>query len=441
VNGYDRRPFGKNRRESIMVLKRTDAARRVLVAAGLAVVCLVGCAEKDPAGVAKGPAKVPAAAPVVPAAAESWQTPTDEECQQFAKSLEQIVQSGDLTAFNNVVDWDAILEKATSGFPGVEKARRQFIAGVKQTVGHRTGIGWAILGEVAKGGSYKFLHVHTQYDQKRVLFRFLLAGQQGVNYHDFILVRQSDGKIRAVDLYIFLSAEMLSTAIRRGFIPVVAEASKSVLAKLTGAESEYVKHAKVIAQMPNAVVSGNYQQALEIYRRLPPALQKDKNILMLRLRAAQATGDKALHATAIDDFRRYHPDDPCVDILAIDVHILNKRYDEALKCIDRLDVAVGGDPYLDVLRASSRIVQGDYAAARAFAQKAIDAEELLIDAYWTLVTIALAEKNFDETTRLLNLIIQKFNVEIGDLSGNPPYAEYIKSPQYKQWMQSRLLGQ
>lgn len=428
-----------------MVLKRTDAARRVLVAAGLAVVCLVGCAEKDPAGVAKGPAKVPAAAPAVTAAAESqtpvWQTPTDEECRQFAKSLEQIVQSGDLAAFNNVVDWDAILDKATSGFPGIEKARRQFTAGVKQTMGSRTGLGWNVAQQVTNGGSYRFLRIHSKYDQKRVLFRFLLAGQQGVNYHDFVLVRQSDGKIRAVDLYIFLSAEMLSTTIRRGFVPVVAEVSKSVLAKLTGAENEYIKHIKIVSQMSNAVVSGNSQQALEIYRRLPPVLQKDKNLLLLRLRAAQATGDETLYVVAIDDFRRCHPNDPCIDMLAIDGHILNKRYDEALKCIDRLDKAVGGDTYLDVLRANLRIAQGDHEAARALAQKAIDAEESLVDAYWTLVAIALAEKNFDETTRLLNLIIQKFNVEIGDLSGNPMYAEYIKSPQYKQWMQSRLRGQ
>ena len=424
-----------------MVLKRTDAARRVLVAAGLAVVCLAGCAEKDPAGVTKSPAKVPVAAPVAPAAAESWQTPTDEECRQFAKSLEQIVQSGDLAAFNNVIDWDAILEKATSGLPCPEKTRRQFIIGAKQAMGSRMGFGWNVAQQVANGGSYRFLRIHSKYDQKRVLFRFLVAGQQGVNYHDFLLVRQSDGKIRAVDSYVFMSAEMLSTAIRRGFVPVVAEVSKSVLAKLTGAESEYIKHIKIVLQMSNAVVSGNSQQALEIYRRLPPVLQKDKNLLMMRLRAAKATGDETLYVAAIDDFRRYHPNDPCVDMLAIDGHILNKRYDEALKCIDRLDKAVGGDPYLDVLRANLRIVQGDHEAARVLTQKAIDAEEALVEAYWTLVTIALAEKNFDETTRLLNLIIQKFNVEIGDLSGNPPYAEYIKSPQYRQWMQSRLRGQ
>ena len=43
------------------------------------------------------------------------------------------------------------------------------------------------------------------------------------NYHDFVLARRPDGKVRAVDAYMFLSGELISQSIRRLYIPVAAK--------------------------------------------------------------------------------------------------------------------------------------------------------------------------------------------------------------------------
>ena len=60
----------------------------------------------------------------------------------------------------------------------------------------------------------------------------------------------------------------------------------------------------------------------------------------------------------LEDFRKYYSQDPCLDLLLIDYYTLKKDYAQAIPCVDRLDKSVGGDPYLNVLRAASTSAAG-----------------------------------------------------------------------------------
>ncbi len=409
-----------------MLLDRS-AFRFLLLLVGLVGLCLGGCGRKQPAK--------PSTQPTVPKAAANWQMPTDEECEQFAASLEQIVLSGDLAAFNSAMDWDAILESATGGIEGVETARRGFIVGAKTALRRPGSAGYELIKQVTQGASYRCIRIHVEGNEKRALFR-LLGPEGGLNYHDLILARQPDGNVRAVDMYVFAIAERASQTLRRAFLALAAEASKGILGKLTGTESDYVRHAADLRRMADAFQGGRRQQVLDIYSRLPSSLKRDKSVLILRVGAAAELGEQE-YTAAMDTLRRYHPRDPCLDLMLIDRYFLQKRYDEALRCVERLDAAVGGDPYLNALRANVSAAQEEYDAAREFAHKAIDADPTLLEAYWALVSVSLATKDFDETSRLLRLIDEKFAVEFADLNEVPEYADYVKSPQYQEWLKSR----
>ncbi|MEJ7639603.1 MAG: hypothetical protein WKF75_16915, partial [Singulisphaera sp.] len=162
----------------------------------------------------------------------------------------------------------------------------------------------------------------------------------------------------------------------------------------------------------------------------------DKNLLLLRLQAAPNLGDEE-YTAVIEDFRKYHPDDPCLDILSIDTSILKKDYAKALASIDRLDKAVGGDPYLDSLRANVYLDGQKPDAARQAARRALEREPTLIDAYWSLVAISLKEREFAETLELLNAIGEKFDIVFEDLGTMPEYAEFVETPQYQQWLKAQ----
>ena len=117
------------------------------------------------------------------------------------------------------------------------------------------------------------------------------------------------------------------------------------------------------------------------------------------------------------------------------------EYDRALAAVDRLEKAVGGDPYLDVIRAGIHLAQGDAGAARRLARQAVDGDGTLPDGYWALVNVSLADKRFDETARLLDLLREQFQLEFGDLTQIPEYAEFVQSPEYRQWAQPRTPSQ
>ena len=48
-----------------------------------------------------------------------------------------------------------------------------------------------------------------------------------------------------------------------------------------------------------------------------------------------------------------------MDLISIDAFLIHKEYDKAQAAIDRLDESLGGDPYLNVLRSTIFMEQGN----------------------------------------------------------------------------------
>jgi tetratricopeptide (TPR) repeat protein len=374
---------------------------------------------------------VPVAGPS-PAAESVGKPLTDEECLAAGEEISEAVSSGDVAAFDRMIDWDSVNQRCTAGIDAPEPFRQGFIRGLNQSRLKVTGISNGLVDAVKKGGSYTLLHSHTRENRRWLLFR-LLTPESGVNYHDLLLARRPDGKIKAVDMYVYMTGELISQTYRRGYLQAVARGSGGLVDRLTGADQEYAKNLKKLSQMVDAGRSGRTGEVLSIYEGLPSDLKKDKNVLMIRLQAAQKLGDDGEYSQSIEDYRAKHPNDASIDIISIDYYVLKKRHREALVCLDRVDHAVQGDPYLQTLRAGIHIEQNDLTAARADLKKALDAEPGLVDAYWTLVTLSLKGNDHDETLKMLRLIRDKFSIEVGDLTTVPLYEEFIKSPQYQEW--------
>ena len=129
-----------------------------------------------------------------------------------------------------------------------------------------------------------------------------------MNYHEFVLARRSDGKVRAVDIYIFLSGELISQTMRRMYIPVAAQVSSGLMKRLVGTEQAFMKNFPRFEQMTAEVRSGRPAEALKIFSS-SPELHQDKNVLLIRLQAAQEVNE-AEYSRAIEDFRPPIPTTP-----------------------------------------------------------------------------------------------------------------------------------
>ena len=403
------------------------------VAAAILGLGVVGCGVKPPGGpatAASGPA--PGAAVAKPAGPPV----TDEQCKEFADAMKAAVVGNDGQQLAELVDWDAILEASTADFAVPVASRKGFIDGAKGSLNQPTGPMQQIAKQIGGQESrFTFLRVHDGEDgSRRVMFRILADG--GVNYVDFLLARRPGNRVRAVDLFVFMSSELMSKTLRRAFVPVAAHANRGVLERLAGSEGEFMKNLPTIEKMNASLRDGRPKEVLAAYKTLPPGLRKDKNFQLMRLRAAQAV-DEGEYAAAIEDLRKEHPDDPCIDMISIDGYTFKKDYRQAVACVDRLDKAIGGDPYLNVLRANLLLEVPDLDAADRAARAAVAAEPTLVDAYWTRVAVTLKRKDFAETARLLGQITRRFHIQVADLTAQPLYAEFVKSPEYEEWRKSQ----
>ena len=181
---------------------------------------------------------------------------------------------------------------------------------------------------------------------------------------------------------------------------------------------------------------GQHEKALQIYDQLPSELQRDKNVLLIRLRAAQAVGEAA-YAEAVRDLRAVHPDDPCIDLYGITCFLQKKDFAQALASINRVEKSLGDAPYANLLRAYVHQNAGNWPAAQKAAEAAVAAEPTLADAHWILVLVSLQEKRHAETLQRLREIERRFAPEFPDFTSIPDYAEFVKSPQYQEWLQLR----
>jgi len=387
-----------------------------------------GCGEKAPP-TANPPAANPTAGPQ--AVKTVAPMPSDAEAKSVAQTIENAVKANDKQVFGDFIDWDGVIKQAIEPLALPLQAQTGYRRGVLNSVNGEAGLTGQILKQVAAGGSYRFLRVRELDGQKTIVFRLL--GDSGVNYHEYLL-RDDEGKWRASDIYIFLSAERISETLRRSAIPLAQQLSRGWLEKLTKSQSAYIANFEKISRMADTLRT-NPAETLNIYQQLPAEVQQDKNVLLFRYQAASAVGEQELIA-AIEDFRKFHPNDVGVDFLLIDYLVLKAEFDEALTSIDRLDKSVGGDPYLDTLRAEIVVKQKDVPKALQLAEQSVRGAPDIIEPHLTLISLLLESKSHARTLAGLRHLEQNFKFNPGDVSGHPIYADFVKSPEGVEWVRT-----
>ena len=361
---------------------------------------------------------------------------TDAEAKQFAHKIESAFEDSDAERFNRQIDWHVIANNAMEGLGASAAMKQSMMTGMLESLNGEQGFGYQLLKKGGNEASYKLLRLYEQEGIKHAIFRF--TGDIGVNYHDFTLSKYKNG-VKASSLFVFLSGELLSETMRRLLLPAVAEQNKNWLHKLTTSESDYVKHFDKVQRMISEFRSNSHAAALTAFYSLPPEVQKEKAFLLIRYQAAVNVSDDEIFK-ALQDYRKYHPKDVCLDFLLIDYHLLKKEFDKSLSCVDRLDEAVGGDGYLNLLRANILFEKGQKEQALEKMQQAIGASPTVIDAYWGMLELAMNLQDHPLTFQTLKQIEENFEMEWQDLRDVPEYADFVNSPEGQRWQTAHGFG-
>lgn len=354
---------------------------------------------------------------------------SDEDCTALAQKIETSVSTEKGAWIDQSFDVATMMDRALRGAPGDDKMKQEYTTGIRKGFN----IGRSTAAAAAKDGSYTFLRLRTVNGKKLALFRLLTDG--AFNYHEYLLEASPSGGVRIVDLYIYLSGENISQSFRRIYVNLAAS-EPGVVGKLVGNQNEMVEGLKQLQAMNKLIQQRKHAEALKIYRGMPESMQKEKVCLVARLQAGTQVSPKE-SMDALEALRKEYPGDPAILALSLDPLLLAKRFDEVIAAVDELDKSVGGDPYLDTMRASVHLEKGDADQARACAKRSIEKDKTLAMGYWTLVAISLRTKTFADTVSWLNEIEKNLGLEIGDLSKIEMYGEFMKSPEHAAWRKSR----
>jgi tetratricopeptide (TPR) repeat protein len=364
----------------------------------------------------------PTATPSLPSQSESLQL-----VEQFARGM----ASGDLATVDQLIDWDAVVQTATVGVEATDRFRDSFQLGLKQSLMGEHGFVRKTRRSLENGGTIRLLRTRQLEGQSRALLRVWPA-RGSLVYDELLLARRADGAVRVIDIYIFGSGELISESLHRSYLQAVAGQGRTLLGKSTAKDDALVQHLPTVAAMTDNFRQQKFAEALAAYRKLPESLQRDKNLLLLRVSAAQKLGADE-YSAAVDAFHAAFPRDPALDIVLVDYYLKNQMTTEGLACVDRIDRAVGGDPGLAYTRAQFYLAAKQLDAARAQANQALAAEPRQTCISWTLTVISAEQQDFAETVRLLRSLREKLQVPIPDLTKIASFNGFVQSPEYAQW--------
>lgn len=354
--------------------------------------------------------------------------PAELEVADFAFALEAAFSRGDKPAIRTHMSLRRVVENALAGIEMSDKLRRDLVTTAANM--HQLEDRYA---EVAgSGGRFELVRVRTRGGRPTALF-LMRTAEGGVDWIEFDVVRARDGGLEADEWYSYSLGDKASTVLRRAYLPLIASRDTAVRAKLGETDGLLVTHADVLRQLIQASDKGEHARVLELCDALPDVLKRDKLTLRVRLKAAQQL-DESSYEAVLADMQRILGDDPCMDLVALDLHLLRRRFDLALLSVERVDQAIGGDSYCDSLRAGVLLQQEKFADAARVATRALRRGCGSPEPLRTLVSCQLREKRFDAALELMITLTDRFDFEWGDLHANAEFAGFVASATHARWV-------
>lgn len=333
--------------------------------------------------------------------------PTLAEAETFARQYVSAKVPCDVAELEKLVDLDLILARAVEGTRVSEKFVRGLRRGMKPE---------QILCPELYGAGYSAVYLRTQTIDGtfRPLIRFV--GDGGYTYEQLELDRRAD-KIVVADIYNYANGAQHSWVFR------------NLLQSMTDQGG-----AKELGEITNLRHSGKLDEALAVFQKLPAKLRATKEMMLLEVQLV-ATLDEAISLPAFERLAKAFPDDPAMLIMNIDRHTVLKQYEQQLVAIDKLDRAVGGDPYLELARSDAYLALGRLDEALAGAKRVTVKEPLLIQAQWQLLALQVKAGDVTDAVATVARMHSTLAADVtrDTLAGDDRFKALIETPEYIAW--------
>jgi tetratricopeptide (TPR) repeat protein len=270
---------------------------------------------------------------------------TREEATKFAADMETAALKLKPDFLSGNIILPALMDrveriKLIENRDGVEK-------GVRLTL-NKHELDQSLFNVMGKKGTFEKVKLYEKDGRQRVIFRAF--GDGGINYLDMELTK-FDSKIGVADMFAYLSGENISTT--------MAELYNKFMKLPASADRSFTQRMEAVKALMR---KGNYVDAKREFDYFPANIKSTKVCNILNLQIITNLQDEK-YKDEIERLERKYSDEPNVQLLMIDLHILRKNYDKALGAINQIDSVINKDPFLDYYRGLINYMKGDTATA------------------------------------------------------------------------------
>jgi tetratricopeptide (TPR) repeat protein len=360
----------------------------------------------------------------------TWGAVTAQEAEQFGRSLEEAVASGDADAWDRAVAWQEMLRRmignATLSGPMqrlVEGSYRFHALSAKKLVKAEP-----------SSRPLKLLRIKTVEGRPCPFFRVL--SKDMYDYAELELGKGKDGAILVLDVRSLNTDGSESQFFRRICLPR-GKYHLDILNQLKAPIAEDVAASyQECWQLNELVLEKKFEEALKFFDDNRAALKHDKLARRSHVGIARSVGPEAVDK-AIADFEQDLPGDALLPMLRIERAKTTRKWEEAHAAVQKLEEIVGEDAYLTVMRADIDFSRGRGPEAKAWAFKAVEQEPTLDRCWWMLLNTSVGVDDSASAVRALNALEGKLKITLPDLEKAPGFERFVQSREYREWKNSR----
>lgn len=302
---------------------------------------------------------------------------TADEAKEFAKKLQSSIEKRDADFLDNAMDKKAFMKKAGLG-SGSDA--RSFGSGIEQSMK----MGTTITNSISKKATYQLVKQYEKDKVQHIIFRMYDDG--ALNYHDIELKKSGD-EVKVMDIFVYTTGELLSETVKGLFDQMKAMMDKN---KTQNSKEEWLTQLPKMRQLMN---EGKSEEALAIYDQLPAEVQKMRAVQIVHVLICSGLSDYEKYNGSIEEYKKFYPNEPNMQLLLLDGYIINKEYDKALEGVNEIDKMINKDPLLDYYRYLCYNLKQDTANARTSLERLMKNEPNFEDGMLEIIALYLEEKN------------------------------------------------
>ncbi|MGV3662903.1 MAG: hypothetical protein ACO1TE_22145 [Prosthecobacter sp.] len=356
--------------------------------------------------------------------------------EQFGRSLAQAMTDKDGPALKAHLDPDEFGGRVLQKMPDMTAEMRQVIT---RSINKRPG-GWM---DQKMSGNVVFLRTRERLGFPAVQLR-LRSETDSLSYAD-VLVRPDGAGFKVVDLYDYTMASLISEEIGNMLAVSINPSGGAGLAKVLGIPG--IKN-EVMVDFRAMAVAAQMQDAPEVLRlhdTLPEEIRRTRGVFSLRLQALMRLSNQGSQqaAQAFEGALRQAPEilgkESATDLLMTDLLLQRQDFQGVDDCLKRTEAAIGGDPYLKLLRGNMRLQMKDYVGVLALAdaaeREADSGDPTQSEAMDLRITVHLQRKDFAAAVKELRACREKFGAVMDRqaFAGDALYEDLLKSPEFAAW--------